>query len=174
MRVGKFIALVLGLAVLSGCADYPISENLRHQAQRLTLTQVKANPQSTRGAVVIWGGRIIGTRNTTNGSEIYVLELPLGRKEKPVPDDTASTGRFIALSPQFLDPLSYHGGYLITVAGQIQGVRTERLHNVLYRYPVLNIQQMNLWPQRPGNYPIWWDGGTSWYYPGSLNYHGEQ
>lgn len=179
MHMIKFIAFVMGLAVLSGCASYPISENLRNQAQPLSLTQVRANPQSTRGAVVIWGGRIINTINTTNGSEMYVLQLPLARNQRPNIDDTRSTGRFIVMSPEFLDPVAYPRGHLVTVAGQADGVRNERLQNTLYRYPVLNVQQVHLWTQRsrdyyyydvsPGWYwgynPVWWDGGSSWYYP---------
>ncbi|HTV39013.1 MAG TPA: Slp family lipoprotein [Candidatus Sulfotelmatobacter sp.] len=177
--MGEFIAFMLGLAVLSGCAS-PISENLRNQAVPLTLLQAKANPQSTRGAVVIWGGRIISTANTTNGGEIYVLELPLGRRENPNSDDNTSTGRFIALSPEFLDPAAYPRGHLITVAGPLQGVRNERLQGIYYRYPVVSIEQIHLWTQRSrdyyyydvspgwywGYYPQWWDGGTGWYYPG--------
>ena len=177
MRMEKFIAfvlVVLGLAVLSGCAPYPISEDVRHQAKHLTLKQVKANPEATRGAVVIWGGRILSTRNTPNGGEIYVFELPLGRREKPYGDNTASTGRFIALSPEYLDPTTYQRGRLITVAGPLQGVRNERLQNNLYRYPVLKIQEIHIWV-RPRDYPLWWDGGESWYYPGGLDgYHGQQ
>ena len=189
MRVGTFIVLVLGLAALSGCASNPISGKLRNQAQPLTLTQVKVNPQATQGTVVIWGGRIINTINTTNGGEIYVLELPLDRKEMPYPDDTASTGRFIARSPEFLDPAAYPRGYLITVAGRTQGVRNERLQNVLYRYPVLDVQQIHLWTQRQrdyyyydvspgwywGYYPLWWNDSSMWYYPGGLDgYEGNE
>ena len=182
MRMETFMVVVLGLAALSGCASNPISENLRNQAQPLTFTQVKVNPQSTRYVVVIWGGRIINTINTTNGTEIYVLQLPLDSKERPNPDDTASTGRFIVLSPEFLDPAAYPRGHLITVAGRAQGVRTERLQNILYTYPVLSTEQIHLWTQRqrdyyyydvsPGWYwgynpysPLWRDGGSSRYYP---------
>lgn len=181
MRMGKVIAFGfgLGLVVLSGCANYPISENLRNQADPLTLTQVKVNPQATRDVVVIWGGRIINTINTTNGGEIYVLYLPLSSKEKPYANDTASTGRFIAHSPEFLDPAAYPRGHLITVAGRTQGVRNERLQRTLYRYPVLDIQQTHLWAERQSDYyyydvspgwywgynPVWWDGGSGWYYP---------
>jgi outer membrane lipoprotein len=179
MRMGKFIAFVLSLAVLSGCASYPISENLRNQAEPLSLTQVKTNPKSTQGVVVIWGGRIINTTNTATGGEIYVLELPLARNERPNYNDTKSTGRFIVMSPEFLDPAAYPRGHLITVAGLTDGVRNERMQNILYRYPVLNIQQIHLWRQRSrdyyyydvspgwywGYYPVWWDGGSGWYYP---------
>lgn len=174
MRMGKFIALVVGLAVLSGCASYPFSENLRNQAVPLNLTQVKANPQTTRGVMVIWGGRIINTINTTNGGEIYVLELPLGHKERPNADYTASTGRFIALSPEFLDPAVYARGRLVTIAGRTQGVRNQRLQTIMYRYPLLKVQQIHLWTGRQSDIPLWWDGGTSWYYPGGPNgYQGE-
>ena len=166
MRAGQFITFVLGLALLSGCANYPISKDLRHQARPLTLKQVQVNPQATRGALVIWGGRIIGMVNTPNGGEIYVLQLPLGRKERPNGDYAASTGRFIATSSGRLDPAVYRRGRLVTVAGRLQGIRNEHLQNTMYRYPVLNIQQIHLWVTRERDNPLWWDGGTGWYYPG--------
>jgi outer membrane lipoprotein len=148
MRMGKYVTVVLLAALLSGCASYPIAKNLREQAQPLTLTQVTANPKTTRGAMVIWGGRIIKTVNDTNGSAIYVLQRPLSRKEKPADDDVFTGGRFIVISRESLDPATYPTGGLITVAGQLSGVRNERLQNTPYAYPMVDIKQVHLWATR--------------------------
>jgi outer membrane lipoprotein len=152
MCMGKYVAVILLLAVLSGCASNPIAQDLRKQAQPLTHTQVIANPKTTTGSIVIWGGRIINLVNTNNGGEIYVLQLPLSRRSRPTSNDSASSGRFIAVSPEFLDPVKYPGGSLITVAGQLNGVRNERLQSVYYRYPLLDIKQIYFWTKGTTDY----------------------
>jgi outer membrane lipoprotein len=180
--MGKYITAVLLVALLSGCASYPIAKNLREQAQPLTLNQVTANPKTTRGTMVVWGGRIIRTVNDTNGSAIYVLQRPLSRKEKPTDDHIFTGGRFIVISRESLDPATYPTGSLITVAGQLSGVRNELLQNTLCAYPMVDIKQVHLWAtrqkdfyfynyaERPALYwgyyePLWWNGGVGWYYP---------
>ncbi len=179
MHIGKYIGSILLIAMLAGCVSYPFDKSLRDQARPFSMTQVQANPKTTRGATVIWGGRIIRTINGTNGGQIYVLQLPLNRNERPINDDTAAGGRFIATSPEFLDPAAYPPGRLITVAGQLDGVRDQYLDNILYAYPVVLIRQSHRWTSRqgddyyytvyPGWYwgsnPLWWDGGVGWYYP---------
>ena len=181
--------LFLLVVVLSGCHTYPISKNLRQQAQVLSLSQVKANPEGTRGAVVIWGGRIINVVNETNGSSIYICSLPLGSNGKPLPHEQ-SPGRFIATSTNFIDPEMFPQHGLITVAGPLDGVWTEQLGNVPYPYPVVDIQETHIWPpQRDDYYPYygyyypdwgwgwgpgWW-GAAGFYYPfygGYYGYHG--
>ncbi|HEV2327322.1 MAG TPA: Slp family lipoprotein [Verrucomicrobiae bacterium] len=120
----------------------PIAQNLRSQSRPLTYTQVTANPKTTAGTVVIWGGRVI---NVTNRGEIYVLQLPLSHRGRPTGEDTAIEGRFIAVSPEFLDPAKYPAGSLVTVAGQLNGVRNERERNDFFRYPLLDVKQIYLW-----------------------------
>jgi len=145
MCIGKHVRFILLLALLSGCVSRPIAHNLRKQAQPLTYTQATANPKTTTGTIVIWGGKIINTVNVTNSGEIFVLQLPLSRRGKPTSNDSAAQGRFIAVSPEFLDPAKYPVGSLVTVAGQLNGVRNERQQNVFYRYPLLDVKQIYLW-----------------------------
>lgn len=188
MRMGKHWWLPGLLALtLTGCATYPVTKNIREQARPLTLSQVRENPGAVRGTVVIWGGRIIKTVNDTNGADIYVLKLPLNRRERPR-SDMLSSGRFIATSQNFLDPQIYRRGRLITVAGTITGVETHALQKTQYPYPVVAARQLHVWPRErvryyyPGyNYPVWgypypgysywgysppWGVGFNWYYDG--------
>lgn len=178
MRLGKYVALGLMLAMLSGCASNPIAKEFRKEAAPLTVGQVKANPVGTQGTTVIWGGRIINV-NPTNGSEMYVMQLPLSKNGKPKMDaDTA--GRFIALSTGFLDPEAFPPGWLVTVAGRTAGIRTETLQGIKYTYPVLVIQQTHVWrvePQDYNNYygyyggPYWgWYWGPNWWWYGGAFY----
>jgi outer membrane lipoprotein len=181
--MSKYITVLVLSLMLSGCASYPIAKDLRDRAQPLTWTQVTANPEYTRDAIVIWGGRVVDAVNDTNGGEIYVRQMRLNRKGKPASDDTVSGGHFIVVSREPLDSNEYPAGRLITVAGRLEGVRNERVQNIFYRYPVLEIAQIHLWAGQQKDYyyydygaypewywgfysPLWWDGGVGWYNPG--------
>lgn len=169
MNFTKSMVLLGVVAVaVSGCATYPIAKNIRKQARPVTLSQALENPDTTQGKVVIWGGKIIKTVNNTNGSDIYVLKLPLARNEKPLAGAN-SAGRFIASSRGFLDPEIYKSGRFITVAGTIAEARTEPFQNIQYTYPVLDLKQSFVWPVEPTYYyysypPSYYYPG--WYYPG--------
>lgn len=168
--------LLLGalLVALSGCATYPVSTNLRKQAKPVALAMVSADPGAYKGTVVIWGGKVINTVNDTNGGVIYVLRLPLTRRERPE-RQAASSGRFIARSNGFIDPEVFKNGRLITVAGEIVGLQTEPLQKAQYPYPVVAIKELHLWhrvrsPHYPYYYPGsdggWYGPGWGWYGPG--------
>lgn len=174
MNAAKYFAPVLMSAMLSGCATtYPIAQNFREQAQPLTLSQVKFDPDATRGATVIWGGIIVNTINDTNGGAIYIMNAPLDPNEKPV-RDFATSEQFIAASSQYLDPESFSGCRLITVAGKVTGVWTVKSGNRRYTYPVVDIEDIRVWPIFPPDFedygtPGWFVGPSWWWYGG--DYH---
>lgn len=169
--------LGLALVALSGCATYPVAKNLRQQARPVTLLQALASPGTYQGTMVIWGGKIIQTLNHTNGADLYILQLPLTRQERPVLG-AASAGRFIAHSGGFLDPEVYRPGRLVTVAGPLAGLKTAPVQKTRYTYPVVDLRQVHVWPVNPrryyyyyyspGYYPAWyWNGwGPGWYWGG--------
>lgn len=163
MKVHPIITLWLAssLAMLTGCATYPISKDLREQSHPVTLRQVRDNPAAARGKSVIWGGRIIKTVNDTNGASLYVLALPLNHFEKPR-TSVNSTGRFIARSTDFLDPQVLKQGKLVTIAGTVSDVEPHKVQKAQYQYPVLDIQQVHVWPRVRKHY---WGVGWGWYYP---------
>ena len=165
MNAVKYLAPALLLAAFAGCASYPISKDLRQQAQVVTMDQVKADPAGTRGRIVIWGGRIINVANDTNGSAIYIVCLPMGSDEKPVADGP-SPGRFIATTTDFLDPEAFPAHRRITVAGQLDGVWTEPLGKIQYTYPVLDIKEAHVWPVEPPEYPPYGYYGPDWFVGG--------
>ena len=188
MNTVRYIALAVMLATFSGCVTYPIDKNIQEHAKPLTLNQVRADPQGTRGTIVIWGGQIVQTVNKANGGAIYIRQFPLRHNAKPDPYGP-TMGQFIALSSGFLDPEATPDGSLITVAGVVAGVRTEQMQNNQYPYPVVAIQQTHLWPGEPiDDYPYdydyyygpgwywgpWWWGPWywGWGYPGYYYYHG--
>jgi len=144
--------LIAGIAGSGGCS-HPIAKELRQAARKdLSFTTVFNDPMAYKGALVIWGGIIIGATNLPDGTEILVLETPLSSLGEPA-DDRFSEGRFIAKSPQFLDPEIYRKGRKLTVAGEIVGKEARQLGKIDYSYPVLSVKQLYLWTEPTLSYP---------------------
>ncbi len=161
------VSAAIGLWI-SGCASYPVSKDVRQQAKQVTFSQVRADPDGTRGTVVIWGGRIINVANETKGSSVYVICFPLKSDGKP-DSKGPSPGRFIATTPDFLDPQMLPQGQRITVAGSLNGVSTQQLGTMAYAYPVIALKELHVWPPKSGedypdypNYPYYGYYGPDW------------
>ncbi len=150
-RLSGFLLSGFFLFVVSGCAYYPISKELRNQANKdLTFSQVIQNPEAYTGKTVIWGGLIIETSNPPNGGEITVLQTPLDSGEYP---NTKSTyGQFIAKTSAFVDPVIYAKGRKVTLAGEIIGKRVKAQQVMRYTYPVVGVKELFLWSKEK----VWW------------------
>lgn len=141
-------ALLLAAAIsLAGCASTPFKGPVaQHIDRAVTPAQALAAPDAARGKTVIWGGKIIASQNLSNASTLTVLAYPLDRQGEP---DTRRTalGRFIATRPGYLETMNYAPGRLVTVLGTVTGVRPGQVGEAPYRYPVLQAEQMHLWPR---------------------------
>ena len=147
-KLGFFVLLFL---ITFGCA-YPISENLRQETQKnLSFSMVLQDPMAYKGAIVIWGGKIIKTFNRKHGTEILVLQTPLNWRERPEGEES-SRGRFIAKSPGYLDAAVYRAGRKVTVAGEVSGKETLPVGEIEYTYPVVIIREIHLWPKEKAYY----------------------
>lgn len=171
-RLPGFLFPCFVFFLIVGCS-YPISRTVRHKVtQDLTFSQVLANPAAYQGAVVIWGGIVMDTINHPNGTELVVLETPLGYWETP---EAArySSGRFIARTPKFLEPQIYRRGTRITVAGEVEGQQLETLKGIPYAYPVIKIREIHWWKSdawypQTYYYGADWGWNTPFYTPGGF------
>lgn len=151
MTSSKFLQLLflgLILTVISGCA-YPISKNLRAAANPdLTLPMVVQNAKPYLGSIAIWGGIIFEVMNPPEGTEITIIQTPLGS------DGYANLripqGQFIAKTDKHLNPEIYRKGKKITLAGVITGVREKELRFMKIPYPEIKIMQLHLWEDKDG------------------------
>jgi outer membrane lipoprotein len=152
----RWVFLSVFLAGASSCA-YPISTELRNEVgEGITFPMVLQNPTAYLGKIVLWGGLLIETVTLKGGSDITVLDTPLDYQERP---EAArySRGRFIARSPEFLDPAIYKKGRRITLAGEVVGKEAKPLGKVEYVYPVVMVKQLHLWKrQYYGPYYYYW------------------
>ena len=162
-KVHDFLVCIFFLVAVTGCAS-PIAWSLRQEAAPgVTFAMVFENPDAYQGDIVIWGGSIIRTVNTKEGSRIFILQTMLGLRDRPEAVDT-SEGRFIAVTDRFVDPLVYREGRMITVAGRVTGKETvvHKETGISYTYPLVQVEQLHLW-KKPESAPVpYW--GPYWGY----------
>jgi outer membrane lipoprotein len=175
--------VLIGALLLGGCATAAFPpEMLQGVNQAVTLGDLRRTPDAHLNEKVVLGGEIIDTRPRAGETEIEVLGRPLRSDDKPARTDT-SDGRFLIVTPQFLDPAVYAKGRSLSVIGTFTGEQERPIGDQPYRYPVLAAEQVRLWPQEVPAYPYpypypyypypwylgppWWGGvyfGPPWYY----------
>ncbi len=141
--------LFAALALAGGCAPPFSREALDRIDRTVTFRELRKDPERFRGTWVMLAGVIVGTKNSTEGSFIEVLQKPASSRGEPL-DTDESDGRFIIASTGFLDAAVYHGGRLITVVGEVSGSKVQQLGDMQYRYPVVNAKELHLWEPGAG------------------------
>jgi outer membrane lipoprotein len=134
-------------ASLAGCASGSfVPAALQAQIDKtLTFPQLRESPDSYRGHLLVLGGEVLSAKRLKDGTRIEVLEIPLDRSFQPGPDRTLSQGRFIAIQKEFLDPATIPPGTRVTLVGEITGVVVDKLDEVDYAYPTVEIKTLKVW-----------------------------
>lgn len=140
-----WIVITALLLTLAGCASGPRLDT-KNVDKNIVPNQAIAQIDSVRGKIVMWGGTIIASHNLQNATEIEVLAYPLDGDGRPQLNRTP-LGRFIARHDAYLEPVDYAPGRLLTVVGPILDVRDGAVGQAPYRFPVVNAQQLALWPK---------------------------
>lgn len=47
------------------------------------------NPKQYEGDIVIWDGTIIKTENLQDGTNLYILKMPLGYRDRPETEENS-------------------------------------------------------------------------------------
>lgn len=140
----RLLFLVL-FGLLAGCTSTPEFDT--SQVDRsLTPQSVIAEPDISRGKVALWGGTILDIRNLKETTQLEVLAYPLNTYNKPLLD-SKPLGRFIILSPGYLEPANFAQGRLLTVLGSVSDTQSGKVGESTYTYPVIRATQVHLWSQ---------------------------
>lgn len=140
----RLLFLVL-FGLLAGCTSTPEFDT--SQVDRsLTPQSVIAEPEISRGKVALWGGTILDIRNLKETTQLEVLAYPLNTYNKPLLD-SKPLGRFIILSPGYLEPANFAQGRLLTVLGSVSDTQSGKVGESTYTYPVIRATQVHLWSQ---------------------------
>ncbi|HET8897432.1 MAG TPA: Slp family lipoprotein [Rhodanobacteraceae bacterium] len=142
MRPLRPILIALIATALAGCASAPIFPATGNRIQATPQT-VAATPEHYHGTV-LWGGRVIAVSNQADHSEIEIFAFPLDPAQRPQPDDIGG-GRFIALMPGYVERMNYPAGTLITLTGELAGVRSGRVGEAAYVFPLVRVDKSHVW-----------------------------
>lgn len=159
------LALLLLALLLGGCASQVPLSIREAPADNPALEQVHAQTADYLGRPLRWGGTIIETVNKEAATWLTVLARPLYKDGEPKYTDDSS-GRFIAIVPEFLDPQVYAPNRQVTVSGTLLRMEAGTVGEYPYTYPVVQADSWYLWPKvndQPYGYPYpgWYD---PWYY----------
>jgi outer membrane lipoprotein len=140
-----FFILLLAISLLSGCASTP-GFDTKGVDTGLTPQRSKVQMSTVKGSMVLWGGMIIASTNLKNATQLEILAYPLDSYQGPDIDEQ-SMGRFLAMYNGYLETADYTQGRLITIKGTLSGTQLGKIGESEYTYPVVNIQQLYLWPK---------------------------
>lgn len=172
-RWGRSVLLPLILFLAhscTGCASVP-SELFRQQVgPPVPFQQLLQEGEAHEGTRVILGGYILETANDPHASLLTILQAPLDSQNKPKVRDL-SEGRFLVRTKTFLDPEIYSKDRKVTVGGKVSQALSKPLGNRMYRYPVIEAEELHLWPKETRHprpyYPSYY-----WHYPWHLYPYG--
>ena len=165
-RLGLSLLVCVAAALAVGCAC-PLSESVRQRAHReLDFGTVRMDIGEYTGSTVIWGGSVLECRNMEDGTELTILESPLGPACRPG-DERESRGRFLARTEEFLDPEVYAKGVDVVLGGKLVGKEQREIGQTTYTYPVVEIEDIHVFPREEDlQHRMEFHGGTGWFYGG--------
>lgn len=138
------LLFVLLLASLTGACAHQSKLDDTGINKSVTPASAASDIATARGQKVRWGGVIITSTNLKDNTQLEVLAYPLDDKGRPRRDESP-LGRFFAVGHGYLETLDYAPGRMVTLTGQVQDVRENKVGEASYKYPVLAIDQARLW-----------------------------
>jgi outer membrane lipoprotein len=170
----RFLLITLMMISVFSCAPVLRQDIMETAIREFSLSDIKSKPDPYKGKLFVLGGLIVNTKLTQEGSEIEAIYIPVDsrgylKNEEP----SSSDGRFLAILPKgrgILDPLIYRREKEITVAGEFIGIRSGKIDESEYVYPVFEIVDIYLWQERRDYYyypyysPYWWDYPYPYYW----------
>lgn len=141
----RLLCLAVSL-LLVGCSSVPPAV-YSSPAGDVALSRVIVDVDRYAGNTVRWGGKIIMVSNEESHSDLQIVQLPLNTFGHPIATEP-SQGRFIARSPDFLDPEIYREGLMVTFIGRISGSQTLQVDRRTLVLPVIEISESHLWVGR--------------------------
>ncbi len=150
--MNKCITLLLGIAVLIGCAHVVSEESRNATDTSVNLPLLFKNPLDYKGAFVILGGNVVRAVNEQEGTYVEVVEKPLDKRGRPKNTDL-SLGRFLIFYEGYLETTVFSKSTNVTVAGEVMGTRIDQLGEM--DYPYLLIKSKEIHALKPGErFPI--------------------
>ena len=147
-------AALMLLFLLCGCSHVISESSLKLVDQSVSYRDLQTRPEAFVGKTVLVGGVIAGLESSGDISTLEVARLEL--LKNGVPDEQSrSTGRFLAVSSQLIDPMFFRPGHLITIVGEVKGRKVRKLNEADYPYPLIAIREMRQFRASEAFAPPW-------------------
>lgn len=143
--IRTFAVLTILGWLLAACATGPKLDTAGVD-KRITPGLPTRDILALQGSRVQWGGTIVESTNLADATQIEVLGYPLDASGRPEPESPALR-RFLVMKKGYLETADYAPGRLVTVVGPIMAAREGRIGKSEYLYPVVEAQQLFLWPK---------------------------
>jgi outer membrane lipoprotein len=173
---------VLSFSLLS-CAPVIREDLMKSSIRTFSMTDLQKDPEPYEGKLFVFGGIIVNTKVTSDGSLIEALYVPVDSRGY-LKDLGTNQVRFLALYPKengILDPVIYQRERQITLAAGFLGTREGKIDTMEYKFPFFSIKEIYLWakqkdyyypPYYYGPYPYFWNypywgwgyGGPPWWW----------
>ena len=133
------------LLLLTACAAEPRFDTSQTMLS-VTPDQAVTEMDRLEGTRVLWGGVIVASRNREATTLLEVLGYPLNDRQRPI-SDAKPQRRFLAIKQGYLETADFAQGRWITLTGPLTGTRRGQVGEADYTYPVVRIEDIQLWPQ---------------------------
>ena len=161
-RYASCLVAVSLLLLVAGCASNLPREIASAPVPDISLTRVQQDIKTYKNKLIRWGGVIISIKNLEQKSTLEILAKPLNPYGRPALNVT-SPGRFFAEIPGFVDPSLFAPGREVTVFGSVAVLKTSKIGEHTYQYPVIEVTRYHLWEfiSPYSHYDPYWD---DWYW----------
>ena len=169
----KLILILISAILLTACQSVP--QAVSGDYSPVTINEARKSPNSQ---AVRWGGVIAKVENQEKQTVIEVVAKPLGSSARPR-DVDATSGRFLAIIPEFIDPVVYKEGREVTVTGNLSEIIEGKIGEMDYLFPVVSVSGHYLWKERKEyrdwhhyHYPVsYWPTYHRFFYYPVRHYH---
>jgi outer membrane lipoprotein len=163
----KLILVPLFMMLVVSCAPVLSQTSLQQGIYNPNLTELKENKILNDGKLFIFGGIIVNTTATKEGSLIEAIYVPVSGRGYFKDWYREGGGRFMAIYKQkeILDPVIYSPKREITLAGEFVGIRKGKIGELDYEFPFFEIKDIYLWPDYKARDPYYYTYPPPHYYP---------
>lgn len=143
----KQLIPMIAMLALVACSAVPDALQVPDDKALVSYKAALEMPEQVVGQPARWGGVIAEVRNTDQDTVIEVVNFDLQSWGRPQPSDQ-SQGRFRAKVKGFVDPMVYKQGKEISFVGTIGQPESGTIGEYNYLFPVLQVTNKHLWPER--------------------------
>ncbi len=139
----RHLLIISAVALISACASLPPELDTKSESV-IQDYQSWLNAPADSTSEVRLGGVIAHVTNLKDKTRIELVYVPIDNAGRPN-IKTEPQGRFVGYVDEFLDPVTYAEGRLITLLGNTAPSEIGRVGEFEHQYPVMNIKGYHLW-----------------------------